>query len=226
VICLLMVGSAIDLGYESEHFDAVMQLWYPGARGGANVAKVLFGEVSPSGKLPVTFYNDLDNMPDFTDYSMKGRTYRYMEEKAQYPFGFGLTYSDVAVTDAEITSMSGDVSSDGGMKPAFCVKATVENLGNTDTSDVVQVYIRNNESAYEVRNTSLCGFQRVFVKAGERIEVSIPVSQRALTVVTDDGERVIDGSNYTVYVATFQPDERSEELCGRKAMKLSVDIPG
>lgn len=102
VVLCVMSGSALDLSYGAEHFDAVLQLWYPGSEGGKAAAKVLFGEVSPSGKLPVTFYDGLDDLPAFEDYSMKGRTYRYMEGKAQYPFGYGLTYGDTAVTDARL----------------------------------------------------------------------------------------------------------------------------
>ena len=98
VILCLMTGSAMDLRYPAEHFDAILQLWYPGARGGRSTAQILFGAVSPSGKLPVTFYEDSDRLPEFTDYRMAGRTYRYLEERAQYPFGFGLTYGDVVVT--------------------------------------------------------------------------------------------------------------------------------
>ena len=85
VFCLL-AGSDLNLKYAAEKFDAVMMLWYPGCQGGKAAAKVLFGEISPSGKLPVTFYESLEELPDFTDYSMKGRTYRYMERKAQFPF--------------------------------------------------------------------------------------------------------------------------------------------
>ena len=106
VVLCLMAGSDIDLSYAEEHFDAVMVLWYPGAEGGKAAARVLFGDVSPSGKLPVTFYNTLEELPDFTDYAMKGRTYRYMENKAQFPFGYGLTYGKVVVTDAVVSENS------------------------------------------------------------------------------------------------------------------------
>lgn len=106
VVLCLMAGSDIDLSYAEEHFDAVMVLWYPGAEGGKAAARVLFGDVSPSGKLPVTFYNSLEELPDFTDYAMKGRTYRYMENKAQFPFGYGLTYGKVVVTDAVVSENS------------------------------------------------------------------------------------------------------------------------
>ena len=101
VILLNMTGSAMDLRYFEEHADAVMQVWYPGARGGKTIAEVLFGEISPSGKLPVTFYNSIEELPEFEDYGMKGRTYRYFEGTPLYPFGYGLTYGDVKVDMVE-----------------------------------------------------------------------------------------------------------------------------
>ena len=113
VVVCLMAGSAIDLSEAQEKADAVLQLWYPGARGGKAVADILFGECSPSGKLPVTFYRSLDELPAFEDYSMRGRTYRYMEQEALYPFGYGLTYGDVQVEHAKVLSKdgkSGDVT--------------------------------------------------------------------------------------------------------------------
>ena len=213
VILLLMTGSAMDMSYAAEHFNAVMQLWYPGARGGKTVAEMLFGEISPSGKLPVTFYEDVVNLPGFEDYSMKGRTYRYIEEKAQYPFGYGLTYGDVAVTDAEVISAN----------EAVCIKVTAHNYGGVDTDDVLQLYIRNEDSRYEVENISLCAFKRVHVKAGESIIIEMTIPERSFTVVNEAGERIKDGTHYSVYAATFQPDERSEELCGRKAVKIEIE---
>ena len=102
VILCLMAGSDIDLSYAREHFDAILVLWYPGGEGGRAAAKVLFGEAAPTGKLPVTFYESLEELPDFEDYTMEGRTYRYMKGKAQYPFGYGLTYGHLELTGAEI----------------------------------------------------------------------------------------------------------------------------
>ena len=101
VILVNMTGSAVNLRTAEDHADAVLQVWYPGGRGGANVASVLFGETSPSGKLPVTFYETDKDLPAFTDYSMKGRTYRYYEGTPLYPFGYGLTYGDCCVTEIE-----------------------------------------------------------------------------------------------------------------------------
>lgn len=103
VVTVLMSGSAMDLRYADQHTNAVLEAWYPGAEGGTALADILFGKVSSSGKLPVTFYYDTDDLPEFTDYSMENRTYRYMKKEALYPFGFGLTYGDVFAEAAEFT---------------------------------------------------------------------------------------------------------------------------
>lgn len=220
VVCCMMTGSAIDLSYPSEHFNAVMQLWYPGARGGKSIADILFGEVSPSGKLPVTFYNGLEQLPDFTDYAMKGRTYRYMEDKAQYPFGFGLTYGQVEVKAAKVSSVSDEKDSFG--LPDVKVRVTVINNGAYDTDDVVEIYVKNTDSAHAVKNPELCAFRRIHVKAGQSMETELTVSGRAFTVVDDSGVRKADGSHYKLYAGTTQPDARSIELTGIKPVELDV----
>jgi len=204
VVLCLMAGSDINLSFAREHFDAILVLWYPGAQGGAAAAELLFGDASPSGKLPVTFYESLEELPDFEDYSMTGRTYRYMEGQAQYPFGFGLTYGDVRVTDAQIIRENN----------ALLVNAQVENRGSFDTGDVVQVYVKCQDSRFAPRNPALCAFQRVFLKAGERQSVQIPLAPDAFTVVDDEGRRLVDGKYFAFYVGTAQPDEKSSALTG------------
>lgn len=222
VVFCLMAGSAIDLNYPSEHFDAVLQLWYPGARGGKSIADVLFGEVSPSGKLPITFYHDLENLPDFTDYRMEGRTYRYMEEKAQYPFGFGMTYGNVVVTAAEVLN---ETEGKNHSEPSdICVKVTVENRGNYDTDDVVQLYVKNTDSKYAVKNPELCAFKRIHVEAGKMMETELFVSGRSFTVVNNSGERIVDGNHFDLYAGTMQPDKRSIELTGREPVKVRLSF--
>lgn len=203
VLCLL-AGSDIDLSFAQAHFDAILDLWYPGAQGGRAAAELLFGDVSPSGKLPVTFYQSLAELPDFEDYSMTGRTYRYMEGPAQYPFGFGLTYGDVRVTAARLTEENGSTAAE----------AQVENFGHVDTGDVVQVYCKCTDSPYAPRNPALCAFQRVFLKAGERKTVNIPLCPEVFTVVDPAGRRIADGKRFLFYIGTSQPDEKSLALTG------------
>ena len=213
VICL-MAGSAIDLQEAGELADAVLLAWYPGAQGGKAVADLLLGRVSPSGKLPVTFYYNaqLDEMPAFTDYSMQGRTYRYFTGKPLYPFGFGLTYGDAAVTGAELKKG----------KDGLVLHVTVRNQGARDTEDVVQVYCQNEGSENAPVNPRLCAFQRVFVPAGAEKQVNIPVDEQSFLVVNEGGERVKEG-RVALYAAMGQPDARTEELTGHRAVKLFVE---
>ena len=202
VVLCLMAGSDIDLSYAEEHFDAVIDMWYPGAQGGHAAARILFGEVSPSGKLPITFYHTLEELPDFTDYSMKGRTYRYMEKLAQYPFGYGLTYGNVQVVSAK-------AETDGS-----AVIAEVENKGSMETDDVIQIYVKNMDSAFAPKNPVLCAFQRIHLAAGEKKEIRILVSKDAFSVINDAGEKTEEGTHFTFYVGCSQPDARSRELTG------------
>lgn len=210
VICL-MAGSAIDLGEAARRANAVLLTWYPGARGGRAVAELLLGKASPSGKLPLTFYHNdqLREMPDFTDYSMKGRTYRYFTGEPLYPFGYGLTYGDTRVEAASARRVA-----DG-----WEITARVANGGKVDTQDVVQVYAQNEGSENAPVNPRLCAFARVALKAGESREIVLKVDARSLLVVSDSGERVSEGTP-VLYVGMGRPDALTEKLTGHKAVKL------
>ena len=212
IICLA-AGSAIDLKEAGELADAVLVCWYSGAQGGRSVADLILGRTSPSGKLPVTFYHNeqLDEMPDFTDYALKGRTYRYFPGKPLYPFGYGLTYGDVYVKSAHIVQ---DESS-------LYVEAEAENLGGRDTQDVLQVYCQNEGSANAPLNPRLAAFSRVFVPAGKTVHVSIPISRDAFLVVNEAGEKVSEGKP-VLYAAMGQPDERTRELTGHAAVRMEL----
>lgn len=204
VILALMSGSAIDISEIADRCAAVLQLWYPGARGGAAAADVLFGKRSPSGKLPVTFYyqSALEEMPAFTDYTMRNRTYRYYTGKPLYPFGYGLTYGDTQVRS---------VSSDGRQAR---VKAV--NCGAA-TEDVVQLYIHDALSPDAAPNPKLCGFQRIFLAEGEEKEIVIPLDEAALRVCNEDGVWTSGSGKWDLYASFGQPDKRTEELTGKKA---------
>ena len=217
VILCLMAGSSIDLSRAEQGCAALLQLWYPGAGGGRAAADILFGKASPSGKLPVTFYRSADSLPDFTDYSMKGRTYRYYEGEPLYPFGYGLTYGDVCCTGARFLA-----DPEAGSDVRVMIEVT--NTGGTDTQDVIQAYIRVHDSEYAVPNVSLCGFSRVFLGAGETKEISMVIPGKAFTVIDESGERVSGGQNFTLYFGTSQPDDRSVLLSGRTPLRLAVRI--
>ncbi len=211
-ITVVMTGSAMDLTLLSEHSSAIMQAWYPGARGGRSIGDIIFGKVNPSGKLPVTFYRNTDDLPDFEDYSMKGRTYRFIETEPLYPFGYGLTYSDVSIDEARI---EGDRTS--GAK----ISVTVRNDSSMTAAEVVQVYAKSDD-VDEARNGKLAGFARVTCEAGKSVDIVIDIPSENIRVVRQDGSRVLPEGEIKLYVGFGQPDARTEALTGKKSAVLTI----
>lgn len=215
VIVCMMAGSAIDMSTIQEKADALLMCWYPGAQGGKTVADIIFGDVSPSGKMPLSFYKneDLEAMPDFTDYAMKGRTYRYFKGQPLYPFGYGLTYGKNVVKSIVCDKTYADVAAKAAAdyeaaedarakyevisRADATVKVTITNDSAVDTQDVIQVYVHV-DSANEVDVAKLAAYKRITIKAGETKEVEIPVSNKAWCVIDADGNRVFDGKSAKV----------------------------
>ena len=212
-VIILMAGSAIDLAGAGEKADAVVMAWYPGAQGGRVIADLLLGRQSFSGKLPVTFYynEQLAEMPEFTDYAMTNRTYRYFRGKPLYPFGYGLTYGDVSVTAAAARK------TDTGAE----VTVTLRNAGAMDTDDVVQIYCQNEGSANAPVHPRLVAFKRVHVPAGGSQQLSLPIAARSLLVVDASGTLVAEGKP-VFYVGMGQPDERTRELTGHASLRVEL----
>ncbi|MDD7556648.1 glycoside hydrolase family 3 C-terminal domain-containing protein [Ruminococcus sp.] len=204
LILVLAAGSALNPEIPC---NAVLQAWYPGQMGGQALANILFGKVSPSGKLPVTFYETAEQLPDFTDYSMQNRTYRYVRRNVLYPFGYGLTYSRVVCTG--LTYEHG------------CARVTVENTGDRQTEDVVQLYIKDN-SPWAVPNHSLCGFARVSLEPGQSVQLEISIPDSAFESVDDQGIRAVTGTAFTLFAGTCQPDPLSQQLSGTSCVSVSV----
>lgn len=226
VLCL-MAGSDIDLSFAEEHFDAIVDLWYPGAYGGAAAADILFGKCSPSGKLPITFYESLEVLPSFEDYSMRGRTYRYLEQKAQYPFGYGLTYTKMKIRNVWLENAEKDMKevTDGeNAEAAVIVCAEVENCGGMDSQEVLQIYIRDTESEHETPHPHLAGFERIFVEKGVKKLVKIPVNRSAFTVVDESGRRFTDSGKYEIFAGFSQADLRSVELTGERPVRVEYEV--
>lgn len=214
VIVISMTGSAMDLCDADEKASAILQAWYPGALGGREVGRIISGAVNPSAKLPVTFYRTSEELPDFSDYSMKGRTYRYLETEALYPFGYGLNYSDIRIVDAAADASFEDASSEG-----VTVKAVLQNDSDIDGHEVVQIYVKNNDSN-ETLHPHLAAFERVFVPAGAKKQIEIFVPAKAFTTVDDEGTRAVFATEAALYVGFGQPDSRTAELTGRSAVEI------
>ncbi|MBR6839018.1 MAG: glycoside hydrolase family 3 C-terminal domain-containing protein, partial [Oscillospiraceae bacterium] len=208
---ILMAGSSIDVSAAQEKADAILLTWYPGAGGGREVAELLFGQASPSGKLPVTFYYNsaLDEMPAFTDYSMQNRTYRYYTGKPLYPFGYGLSYSKCEVLHLEANRDSAAIR--------------VRNNGTFDTDEVIELYLQDEQSLFAPPNPILCGFRRIHLEAGQEAVIQVTIHPDAFTVVNDEGKRIPGSAQHTLYAGFGAPDERTSELTGRSA--LSVSLP-
>ena len=209
-VVLLMAGSSIDLSVAQERAGAILLTWYPGALGGRAAAELLFGKASPSGKLPVTFYYNeaLEEMPSFTDYDMRGRTYRYYLGRPLYPFGYGLTYGRCSVKAVTADTRRAVV--------------TVRNDGPRDTEDVIELYLRDEGSPHAPPNPVLCGFRRVFLAAGEQADYEVEIDPNALTVVRDDGVRIPGSGAWTLYAGFGGPDGRTEELTGAAAVRTRI----
>ncbi|WP_133014855.1 glycoside hydrolase family 3 C-terminal domain-containing protein [Clostridium cuniculi] len=215
VIVVLGTGSALTFNGLEEKCDAILNVWYPGSHGGRAVSDIIFGKYSPSGKLPITFYKGIENLPDFEDYSMINRTYRYMNDESLYSFGYGLTYSNV-----ELTNLT--VKKDTNYFDEIFVTVDIKNIGRYDIEEVIQCYIKNLESKYAVKNHSLVAFKRVSLKVGETKKVTLKIDKKSFEVVDNKGNRLIDSKRYKLYVGISQPDNRSIELLGIKPIEYEI----
>jgi beta-glucosidase len=204
VVLVCAAGSALRV----EEGNAVLLAWYPGQAGGSALADLLFGKVSPSGKLPLTFYRSVEDQPEFTDYSMQGRTYRYFKGEPLYPFGYGLSYARFAYADAAYA--------DGA------VSVTVTNTGAMPAEEVVQVYICPERAEYAPPNPKLCAFARVKLAPGESKDVTLPLSDEAFLSVDEDGQKLQEGNAFRLYVGGSQSDARSVALT--EAAPLTVRV--
>ncbi len=210
VVLVVLSGSALAINYADENIPAILQGWYPGARGGKAIAEILFGEYSPEGKLPVTFYRTVEELPEFTDYSMKNRTYRYMKKEALYPFGYGLSYT-------EFTCSHETVERDGDK---FNVSALLSNEGEMDGAETLQVYVKACQDG--APNWQLKALKKVAVKAGGEAKITVALEEADFALYNEEGRKILKAGDYEVYVGTSQPDTRSVALTGRTPAKITV----
>lgn len=220
VVLVLISGSALAVTWADEHVPAIIQAWYPGADGGKAIASLLFGDYSPSARLPVTFYRTSEELPDFTDYSMKNRTYRYMQTTPLYPFGYGLSYTKFSYSPVE--GAPAEVAA--GESAEFAVR--VKNIGNFDSEEAVQLYVKDVEASVDVPRWQLKGFRKVFLKQGEETVVRFTVTARDMALIDEEGRCVLEPGQFEVYIGGSQPDERSLELTGTPVVRYGFTVTG
>jgi beta-glucosidase len=198
-ILVLLNGSALAVNWASDHVPAIIDAWYPGEEGGAAIADVLFGDYNPGGRLPVTFYKSVDQLPPFTDYSMQGRTYRYFKGEPLYPFGFGLSYTKFKYEKPQLSASK--------IKAGTELKVTteVQNVGSRAGDEVVQLYISDVAASVPVPTRSLAGVKRVFLQPGEKQKVSFVVNTTQMSLIDDNGKRVIEPGEFLLSLGGEQP---------------------
>ena len=203
VIFVNCSGSCIALQPETETCDAIVQAWYPGQEGGTAVADVIFGDVSPSGKLPVTFYKNSSQLPDYEDYSMKGRTYRYFDD-ALFPFGYGLSYTSFDLGEVSISKESG--------KNEFTIAVPVKNVGKHNGTETIQLYIRNLQDP-EGPSKSLRAFRRVNIKAGETVTADFNLTDKSFEFWDPETNTMrVKAGKYEIFIGTSSQEKDLKKL--------------
>lgn len=218
IVVVLTGGSPITSPEIQDLADAILFVWYPGEQGGKAVADVLFGDANPSGRLPITFPKSINDLPAFENYSMIGRTYRYMEKDPLYPFGFGLSYTTFAYSNLKLSAEK--------IKKGETVKATftVTNTGKLSGYEVVQLYITDIQASFRVPFSSLKGIQNLTLEPGQSQELSFDISPDMMSSVDESGKSVMEKGDIMITIGGASPGKRSLELGSAEFLKGTFAI--
>ena len=204
-VLVLLNGSALSINWENENIPAIIEAWYPGQAGGTAIADVIFGDYNPAGRLPITFYKDINDIPPFSDYTMSGKTYRYFKGLPLYEFGYGLSYTTFKYSDFEVPE-----TVEAGQD--LTVKVTIENTGDLKGEEVVQLYIQNPNADMLNPHKTLAAFERIALEPGERKTLTFKISREQLSVVNGKGQKVVQPGAYQISVGGAQPsDSRAKQ---------------
>jgi beta-glucosidase len=199
IVLVLTSGSALSVNYAKENILAIIEAWYGGEKAGLAIADVLFGDYNPAGRLPITFYKSLDQLPNFQDYNIENRTFRYMKEEPLFPFGHGLSYTKFKYSNLQIKPNK--VRSNENIN----IEVDVENIGVHPGDEVVQLYIFHESSQYNVPFKELKRFKRIFLNVSEIKSVSFKLAPIDYSVVNNEGEFIIERGKISIYVGGCQP---------------------
>ena len=217
VVVVSLSGSALALTWAKEHANAVIQAWYPGVEGGTAIARTLAGLNNPAGRLPVTFYSGIQDLPQFTDYSMKNRTYRYYAGKPLWGFGYGLSYTTFSYGPVKLSKPSIDVGS------TITATVTVKNVGGREGDEVVEAYLKTPQPNGPVR--TLVGFNRVHLNPGQQRDISFELTARSLSSVEDSGQRSVLPGTYHLMLGGAQPGQSAETREAAFVVSGSAVVP-
>jgi beta-glucosidase len=204
-----MNGSALSVNWENENLDAIISAGYPGQEGGNAVADVLFGDYNPAGRLPVTYYKSVDQLPAFDNYDMNGRTYKYFEGEPLYPFGYGLSYTTFKYSDLKLPKKAKT-----GESVKVLVKVT--NTGKRAGEEVVQLYLKDIKASTPRPKVQLEGFKRIYLEAGESKIVEFDLTPRQFSMIGKNDKRVIESGMFTVFTGGGQPGTKNSNSVSGK----------
>ena len=215
IILVSMTGSAMNFTEIEKDSAAIIQAWYPGEQGGRAIKDLIFGEFSPSGKMPVTIYEKNDDLPEFTDYNMEGRTYRYMKAKAFYPFGYGLSYTSF------LYECIGEKKVDFS-EAVKTFRFKIKNKGKMEGHEKIQLYVKDLEASVRVPNFSLRRILSVYLHAGEEKTIEFTLNKNDFSIVNENGERIMEKGDFKVFIGSGQPDIRTKELIDTNFIEYDV----
>jgi beta-glucosidase len=218
LVIVLMNGSALATRWEKQHANAVLEAWYPGEEGGRAIANTLSGANNPAGRLPVTFYEDVHQLPNFEDYSMKGRTYRYFSQTPLWPFGYGLSYTQFSYGPLVVKPTG------TGIGRGICVETEVRNSGTVAGDEVAQLYLDFPDDPGAPR-IALRGFKRLSLKPGETRTISFDLKPRDLSAVTLAGKRRVYPGAYRLSVGSGQPDTGVPGQSAAFRISQAIELP-
>lgn len=216
IIYVNFSGSALALHWPEQYADAIIQGFYPGERTGEALSNLLFGKYSPSGRLPVTFYHKIEDLPPFLDYAMQGRTYRYFGGDVLYPFGYGLSYTQFAYANLTFPKK---VST----KDKITVSIDITNTGKKTGKEVVQLYIKDLEASVPIPVCSLADFKKISLKPGETQRVSFELGPEKFSLINKNYERMVEPGAFQIFISARSPDFSKPNQTNQKMVKIRME---
>jgi beta-glucosidase len=217
IVLVLLNGSPLSVNWADKNVNAILEAWYPGEEGGNAIADAIFGNYNPAGRLPLTFYASVNDLPPFEDYNMKGRTYRYFSGTPLYEFGYGLSYTAFNYSNLKTPSI---------IRTTENIKITVEveNAGTMDGEEVVQLYTKILDAKVPVPIHALQGFKRIFLKIGEKKTVEFDLKPEQFSTIDNKNQRVVEPGRIQVYVGGCQPSQKA--VTSGKVLKTELEVKG